>query len=63
MKDGIYLMVAALACAGGAWVFWSSLGQEAFSVFSTVVLLLVASDNIRLRRKLRGRDIEGRQFK
>lgn len=53
MKDGFVLMVTALICASGAWAFWSFLGNDAFDVFSTIVLLVLASDNVRLRRKLR----------
>jgi hypothetical protein len=53
MKDGFWLLVTATICAGGAWAFWSYLGNDAFSVFSTIVLIAIASDNARLRRKLR----------
>ncbi|UPU35915.1 hypothetical protein M1B72_21135 [Geomonas paludis] len=53
MKDNIILLVTAAIAALLAWAFWRFLGQHAFSVISTLALLIVTADNLRLRRKLK----------
>jgi hypothetical protein len=47
-----------LICAGGviatlAWTFWHLLDKDAFPVLSTIMLLFLVADNVRLRRQLR----------
>jgi hypothetical protein len=53
MKDNIQLLAAALAFAMIAWTFWHFIGNGAVDVISSVALLLLFADNIRLRRKLK----------
>jgi len=64
MKDNILLLVAGLLIAFCSWTFWHFLGEDAFDVLTTVLLLAIAADNIRLRRKLRSeqerQDVVGR---
>lgn len=53
MRDGIYLMASAIALATIGWVFWHFTGDNGFEIISTVALLVIGADNIRLRRLLR----------
>ncbi|NMF87309.1 hypothetical protein [Aromatoleum petrolei] len=53
MRDGIYLMASAIALAAIGWVFWHFAGESGFEIISTVALVAVVADNIRLRRLLR----------
>jgi len=53
MKDDLLLLITALIVAQIAWAFWHFLGESAFSVVSTLALLILTVDNFRLRRKLR----------
>jgi hypothetical protein len=53
MKDRFRLILVAGVLAVLAWTFWHYLGKEAFSTLSTCMLIVVAMDNIRLRRQLR----------
>ncbi|MEC5160585.1 MULTISPECIES: hypothetical protein [unclassified Janthinobacterium] len=53
MRDSGLLMLAAALCSVIAWAFWHFLGNDAFGVFMIVALVIVAADNVRLRRKLR----------
>jgi hypothetical protein len=53
MKDGSALMVAAAIVSALAWAFWSYLGENAFNVLSTTMIIVLAADNTRLRRRLR----------
>jgi len=53
MKDKIFLLLAGVACALGAWAFWHYLGKDAMTVLLSVVALSATADNVRLRRKLR----------
>jgi len=53
MKDDFLLLLTATVVALLAWSFWHFLGEAAFSVFSTLALLIVAADNMRLRRRLK----------
>jgi len=54
MKDGFYLLLTAGAFSLIAWGFWHFLGADGFSAVSTLALLALLGDNIRLRRKLKG---------
>ena len=53
MKDAFQLLIAATVFAIVAWAFWHFLGKDGFSALSTVALLVLVVDNIRLRRKLK----------
>lgn len=54
MKDRFQLILAGSAIAAISWSFWHILGKDAFSALPTIMLIIVAADNIRLRRQLRG---------
>ena len=53
MKDSLALLFTATAFALIAWGFWRFLGADGFSIISTLALLSLFGDNIRLRRKLK----------
>ncbi len=53
MRDRGFLFIVACLLATASWVFWHFMAEDAFTVFSTIVLLCVALDNFRLRQKLR----------
>lgn len=53
MRDRVLLLIAAGLLAAASWAFWHFLGEDAFTVFSTFILLSLVFDNLRLRRKLR----------
>ncbi|KAA8714401.1 hypothetical protein [Pseudomonas cannabina] len=54
MKDSIALLATAVAMAFFAWLFWSSLGQDAFAVLGTLMVVVVLTvDNFRLRRQVK----------
>lgn len=55
MKDSLLLLVTGVACSFVAWAFWHYLGNDAFSVMNTLVLVGFVADNFRLRRLLRSR--------
>lgn len=53
MKEGLSLLLTALACAVGAGLFFKYFGNDAVSVIMLVTLVCAVWDNARLRRKLR----------
>lgn len=53
MKDQIFLLLFAIACAMGAWAFWRYLDTDAVVVLMMLTLVSAVADNLRLRRKLR----------
>jgi hypothetical protein len=53
MKDNILLLITGTVLSLFAWCFWRFLGQDGFTVISTIVLLGLFVDNIQLRRKLK----------
>jgi len=53
MRDRGLLLFSAGLLAATSWAFWHFLGNDAFTVFSSLILLSVVLDNFRLRRKLR----------
>lgn len=53
MKDRLQLIFAGGVIAIVAWTFWHILGRDAFSALPTLMLVIVAVDNARLRRQLR----------
>jgi len=52
MKDSFFLILTAACFSFAAWLFWHFLGKDAFDVFTTLVLLILLADNIRLRREM-----------
>jgi uncharacterized membrane protein YfcA len=55
MKDSLLLLAAGIVASVVAWAFWHYLGKDASSTLVTVMLIVVAADNARLRRQLRAR--------
>ena len=53
MTDNLALIAAAVAFSAVAWAFWHFTGGDGFNVLSLVALVVVAADNLRLRRLLR----------
>ncbi|AMO98115.1 putative membrane protein [Collimonas arenae] len=53
MKDHFQLLTGGALFAIIAWAFWHFLGNDAFSALSTIALLVLFVDNVRLRRKLK----------
>ena len=52
MRDRGLLVLSAGIMATASWAFWHFLGEDAFTVFSTMILLSLVFDNLRLRRKV-----------
>lgn len=52
-KDGTYLLVTALACAGASWLAFAYFGQAVFYGLFGLSWLALSLDNVRLRRQLR----------
>jgi hypothetical protein len=55
MKDGILLILAAVGCSLGAWIFWHFLGSDAFTTLMIVAFISMTADNLRLRKELRAK--------
>jgi hypothetical protein len=55
MTDKISLLAAGVVASLAAWAFWHFLGRDATGAFVTIMLIVVAADNARLRRQLRAR--------
>ena len=53
MKESLSLLAAGVALSLTAWAFWHYLGNDALNVFVTIMLIVLAADNARLRRQLR----------
>jgi len=53
MRDRGLLLLSACLLAVASWAFWHFLAKDSFTVFSTLILLCIALDNCRLRKKLR----------
>ncbi|KPZ12332.1 MULTISPECIES: hypothetical protein [Pseudomonas syringae group] len=53
MKDSLALLATAIVMSFFAWLFWSSLGQDASTVLGTLMLVLLSIENYRLRRQVR----------
>ncbi|MCI3947810.1 hypothetical protein BW686_19685 [Pseudomonas syringae] len=53
MKDALALLATAVVMAFFASLFWRSLGQDAFAVLGTLMLVVLAVDNFRLRRQVK----------
>jgi len=53
MKDRLGLLVAGMFLACLAWALWHWLGDDGFGTISTLALIALAIDNIRLRRELK----------
>lgn len=55
MKDSVLLLAVAVIVAMAAWVFWHYVGLNGFELLSTLMIVVLAVDNMRLRRELRNR--------
>jgi hypothetical protein len=53
MKDAFHLMITGAALSVIAWALWHYGAQDAFGSISTITLIGVVADNVRLRRALR----------
>jgi len=53
MKDSLLLLATGVGVSLAAWAFWHYLGNDASCTLTTVVLVGVVADNVRLRRQLR----------
>ncbi|MYN02632.1 hypothetical protein GTP41_11035 [Pseudoduganella sp. DS3] len=53
LKEQLWLLVTAIACALVAWAFWRYLDSDAIVALMTLALVSAVADNLRLRRKLR----------
>lgn len=58
MKNQIALLVWAIATAALAWGIWYVLGNDTFTTLTTVALVVLTVDNIRLRNRLRATQSE-----
>ena len=55
MKNAIQLILAAAGMALVGWFFWHLAGSQGFGIISSLALVAVTADNIRLRRELHAR--------
>jgi hypothetical protein len=55
MKDGLLLLVSAIGIAIVCWCFWHFAGESAFQILTSVALIALFAENLRLRRELRKR--------
>ncbi|EKG29973.1 hypothetical protein [Pseudomonas avellanae] len=53
MKDSLALLATAIVMSFFAWLFWSSLGQNAFGVLGLLMVAVLAAENFRLRRQVK----------
>lgn len=53
LKDDAALLLAALVCCVGAWLFWHFAGKAGFPILLAIAMVSLLIDNVRLRRKLR----------
>ena len=51
--DNALLLIAAVGASAFAWGFWHLLGETGSTVLLTIAIIVLLTDNIRLRRKLR----------
>ena len=51
--DGLLLLLVAIVFSGLSWLFWTGLKEDAFSILSTIVIVVLLYDNFRLRNKLK----------
>lgn len=51
--DRSLLLIVGLICAALSWLFWSSLGQHAFDVIGTVLIVYLFAENNLLRRYIK----------
>jgi hypothetical protein len=53
MKDVAALLLAGAIVSLLAWSFWQYLGDDAFIVISTTVIIALFAENARLRKRIR----------
>lgn len=59
-KDRAMLLAVGIVAAGMAWAFWHYLGNRAFKVLMVISIIVLVSDNRRLRRQVAALQEEGR---
>jgi hypothetical protein len=55
MKDALLLLATGVGVSFASWAFWHYLGNDALCTLTTITLVGVVADNMRLRRQLRKR--------
>ena len=50
--DGAFLLLAALAASGAAWLFWHGLGQDAFLALALILIAVLSLENRHLRKRI-----------
>lgn len=53
MRDTVLLLLASALCGAFAWAFWHYLGNDAFSAMSILVIVILGTENARLRKQIR----------
>jgi hypothetical protein len=53
MKDSLLLLATGIGVSLASWAFWHYLGNDALCTLTTIMLVGVVADNMRLRRQLR----------
>lgn len=56
MKDALLLLSTGLIVCLASWAFWHYLDDDALCTLTTITLVGVIADNMRLRRQLRARN-------
>jgi len=57
MKDALALLITGAIASIFAWAFWHYAGTYGTEILSTIFLIALGLDNIRLRRKLREHEL------
>ncbi|SEJ31630.1 hypothetical protein SAMN03159495_2843 [Pseudomonas sp. NFR16] len=52
MRDSILLLTVATLVASAAWMFWHYLALDGFQLLTTVAVVALAVDNVRLRCRI-----------
>ena len=55
MKDAVHLLITGAALSVITWALWHYGARDAFASVSTITLIGVVADNVRLRRTLRAK--------
>ena len=53
LNDRVSLIIVALVSSICAWAFWHYAGENAFSIFSSLLIILLFADNIKLRKRVK----------
>lgn len=55
-KDSWLLILVAIGMAALAWGFWHVAGGEGSNIITTIALIVLLVDNLRLRKELRTKE-------